>query len=420
MSTASHLEKLNGAQRKAVTHGEADRAARLQGRPAGWWSPARAQARPKRWRIASRIWRSTASIPRASSSSRSLAAPPVEMRRRAHDIVKKALNEPLGGVSHTISQRLTWAGTFHSIGNRLLRHYGRHLKLDPQFTVVDRADAAELLEVARAELGLASREQRFPRKETCLQIYSCRVNTRKTPAARRSRSIFPGARSGRRISTRLVPRLRRAQAALRHPRLRRRAALLARDDGGGAARAARERAFRSRAGRRLSGHEPPAGGDRPRAQARRLGAGRGGRRRAGRSARSAPPRATTSWDFRSASRRPPKSLRSRRTTAPRSRCWMAPMRCWRMRRARAAQASAVAARQGHAPGHRHGRRSAGAGRVRLHRGAEASRGERAAASGRPCCSAASSHGDVLEVELSAAQDSRSSSTAARSSSKPHT
>ena len=48
----------------------------------------------------------------------------VEMRRRAHDIVKIALNEPLGGVSHTISQRLTWAGTFHSIGNRLLRHYG--------------------------------------------------------------------------------------------------------------------------------------------------------------------------------------------------------------------------------------------------------------------------------------------------------
>ena len=64
----------------------------------------------------------------------------VEMRRRAHDIVKIALNEPLGGVSHTISQRLTWAGTFHSIGNRLLRHYGRHLKLDPQFTVADRGD----------------------------------------------------------------------------------------------------------------------------------------------------------------------------------------------------------------------------------------------------------------------------------------
>ena len=37
-----------------------------------------------------------------------------------------------------------------------------------------------MLEVARAELGLASREQRFPRKEVCLQIYSCRVNTRKS------------------------------------------------------------------------------------------------------------------------------------------------------------------------------------------------------------------------------------------------
>src|SRR6185503_12756718 len=80
-----------------------------------------------------------------------------KMRRRAHDIIKKALNEPLGGVSHTVAQRLTWAGTFYSIGNRLLRHYGRHLKLDTRFTVIDRADAAELLAAVHAELGLASR-----------------------------------------------------------------------------------------------------------------------------------------------------------------------------------------------------------------------------------------------------------------------
>jgi DNA helicase-2/ATP-dependent DNA helicase PcrA len=102
-----------------------------------------------------------------------------EMRRRAHEIAKKALNEALGGVSQTITQRLSWAGTFHSIGNRLLRHYARHLKLDPQFSVIDRADSADLLDGLRQELGLASKEQRFPRKETCLQIYSYRVNTQR-------------------------------------------------------------------------------------------------------------------------------------------------------------------------------------------------------------------------------------------------
>src|SRR5262249_8343187 len=101
-----------------------------------------------------------------------------EMRRRAHDITRRALNEPLGGLSQSIAQRLAWAGTFHSIGNPLLRHYAPQLQLDPHFSVIDRGDAADLLDSLRQELGLASTEQRFPRKETCLQIYSNRVNTR--------------------------------------------------------------------------------------------------------------------------------------------------------------------------------------------------------------------------------------------------
>jgi len=103
-----------------------------------------------------------------------------EMRRRAHEITKTALNEALGGASQTIMQRLSWAGTFHSIGNRLLRHYARHLKLDPQFSVIDRSDSADLLDGLRQELGFAAKEQRFPRKETCHQIYSYRVNTQKS------------------------------------------------------------------------------------------------------------------------------------------------------------------------------------------------------------------------------------------------
>jgi DNA helicase-2/ATP-dependent DNA helicase PcrA len=100
------------------------------------------------------------------------------MRRRAHEITRQALNDTLGGASQSIAQRLTWAGTFHSIANRLLRHYAPHLRLDPHFSVIDRADAADLMDSLREELGLAGKEQRFPRKETCLQIYSNRVNTR--------------------------------------------------------------------------------------------------------------------------------------------------------------------------------------------------------------------------------------------------
>ncbi len=86
----------------------------------------------------------------------------------------------LGGKSQALAQKLQWAGTFHAIGNRLLRHYAAHLKLEPNFTVLDRGDSADLMDVLRQELGMATKEQRFPRKDTCAAIYSHRVNTQKS------------------------------------------------------------------------------------------------------------------------------------------------------------------------------------------------------------------------------------------------
>ncbi|HEV7632527.1 MAG TPA: ATP-dependent helicase [Steroidobacteraceae bacterium] len=104
----------------------------------------------------------------------------LEMRRRATEIVRKALDDTLGGKAQVVAQRLSWAGTFHSIGNRLLRHYAPQLGLNPAFTVVDRSDSSDLMDTLRTELGLAAKQQRFPRKDTCLAIYSYRVNTEKT------------------------------------------------------------------------------------------------------------------------------------------------------------------------------------------------------------------------------------------------
>ena len=72
--------------------------------------------------------------------------------------------------------RLPWAGTFHAIGNRLIRRYADRLDLDPDFSVLDRGDAADLLDVVRQRLGLDRTQKRFPRKDTCLAIYSHRVN----------------------------------------------------------------------------------------------------------------------------------------------------------------------------------------------------------------------------------------------------
>jgi DNA helicase-2/ATP-dependent DNA helicase PcrA len=69
-----------------------------------------------------------------------------------------------------------WGGTFHAVGNRLLRLHGRALGLAPDFTVMDQADAADMMNLVCGELGLGTRERRFPRKETLASIYSRVVN----------------------------------------------------------------------------------------------------------------------------------------------------------------------------------------------------------------------------------------------------
>jgi DNA helicase-2/ATP-dependent DNA helicase PcrA len=73
-----------------------------------------------------------------------------------------------------------YAGTFHAIGARLLREYAPRLGLDPQFTIHDREDSADLMNWARHEAGLGdiSIKLRFPTKATCLAIYSRVVNAR--------------------------------------------------------------------------------------------------------------------------------------------------------------------------------------------------------------------------------------------------
>jgi DNA helicase-2/ATP-dependent DNA helicase PcrA len=76
--------------------------------------------------------------------------------------------------------RIPWSGTFHSIANRLLRQHAARVGLEPSFSVLDRSDAADLMDVARHELGFSKAERRFPRKDTCLAIYSHVVNTRNT------------------------------------------------------------------------------------------------------------------------------------------------------------------------------------------------------------------------------------------------
>jgi DNA helicase II / ATP-dependent DNA helicase PcrA len=101
-----------------------------------------------------------------------------EMIRRTQLIVAQVLADRGKAGDRSVVSRLLWSGTFHSVGNRILRLYAKHLALDPNFTVLDRADAADLMDVVRHELGFSSKDKRFPRKDACVAIYSYRVNTR--------------------------------------------------------------------------------------------------------------------------------------------------------------------------------------------------------------------------------------------------
>ena len=95
--------------------------------------------------------------------------------RRAAQEMERRAETVLAGVQRG-AVSLPWSGTFHAVGARLLREYAPRIGLDDAFTIHDRGDADDLMGLVRHELGLDSAEQRFPKKGTCLAIYSRAVN----------------------------------------------------------------------------------------------------------------------------------------------------------------------------------------------------------------------------------------------------
>ena len=71
-------------------------------------------------------------------------------------------------------------GTFHSFANLVLRRYCRRLDYDPSYTILDRADASDIIGILRSELGYAGGGRRFPRKDTIQDLLSKRINTHRT------------------------------------------------------------------------------------------------------------------------------------------------------------------------------------------------------------------------------------------------
>ena len=121
-------------------------------------------------------------------------------RRAAADMARRAgrlLHAALGLPRNTPPPTLPWCGTFHSVAARLLREEAPRIGLASDYTVLDRADAQDLMALARQSLGLGDSRadeepggQRFPMAATCLAIHSRCVNTR-TPLADVLRTHYP-------------------------------------------------------------------------------------------------------------------------------------------------------------------------------------------------------------------------------------
>lgn len=101
-------------------------------------------------------------------------------RRAAEEMTRRAgqvLSQALGSKAPRRSVDLPWAGTFHSVGARLLRDYADRIGLNDSFTIHDRGDSEDLLAIVRHQLGLSETKHRFPTKGTCLAIYSRTINS---------------------------------------------------------------------------------------------------------------------------------------------------------------------------------------------------------------------------------------------------
>jgi len=164
-----YLEALNDEQRRAVVHGVGGRGANVASPLLVIAGAGSGKTNTLAHRVAHLIVHGAdpARILLLTFSRRAAA----EMARRVARIVAAALGETGEG-----ARAIAWSGTFHAVGARLLRLNAPRVGLDPSFTVHDREDAADLMNLVRYELGLAEAKERFPLKATCLAIYSRAVN----------------------------------------------------------------------------------------------------------------------------------------------------------------------------------------------------------------------------------------------------
>jgi DNA helicase II / ATP-dependent DNA helicase PcrA len=94
----------------------------------------------------------------------------------------KAAKEMLRRVENLLPTDISaiWGGTFHHIGNRLLRRHAKLLGYGSDFTILDREDAKDMLDACITEAGIDTKQERFPKGDVLADIYSLAVNTERS------------------------------------------------------------------------------------------------------------------------------------------------------------------------------------------------------------------------------------------------
>jgi DNA helicase-2/ATP-dependent DNA helicase PcrA len=91
----------------------------------------------------------------------------------------KAAREMLNRVANLLPVDASglWGGTFHSVGNRILRRHGTALGYSSGFSIMDREDQKDLINTVVASAGIDPKEIRFPKGDVLAEIFSFVVNT---------------------------------------------------------------------------------------------------------------------------------------------------------------------------------------------------------------------------------------------------
>ncbi|MGN6642308.1 MAG: ATP-dependent helicase, partial [Verrucomicrobiota bacterium] len=94
----------------------------------------------------------------------------------------KAAREMMRRVTDLLGHQLSdlWGGTFHSIGNRILRQHANLLGYERDCTIMDREDAKHLITTCISESEIDIKATRFPKAEVLNDIFSMALNTHKS------------------------------------------------------------------------------------------------------------------------------------------------------------------------------------------------------------------------------------------------